>query len=403
LINSVYGAAVGTGLYFIGLPNAVLWGLLATVLRFVPYVGPIIAACTPIALSLAVFEGWEKPLLTMSLFIVAELITNNVLEPWLYGSTVGVSTLAIVFSAVFWTWVWGPVGLVLATPLTVCLTVMARHIPQLAFLNILLADEPPLELKYRFYQRLLAEHYEDASDVAREFLKSGSLEELGEGMFVPALFLAERDRGAGRLSGAQESFIYESIDELIDEMQDEFTTSAAAAKTPESKEPSADAPPSEEPPSVEPQRVVCLALEDEADRIAGRMFVQLLSARGYLAEMMEAPGLSDELASRLDEAPADVVAISAIAPGSAVRLRSVCSKLRRRAPDAKILVGLWHAPQRLERMRKPLEKAGADLLCASYKSAFKLLDEEVPLYLPAETDSSIDQEPAPSATHRRTA
>jgi predicted PurR-regulated permease PerM len=377
LINSMYGAAVGAGMYFIGLPNAVLWGLLATILRFLPYVGPIIAACTPIALSLAVFEGWERPLMTIALFIVAELITNNVLEPWLYGSSVGVSTLAIVFAAVFWTWLWGPVGLVLATPLTVCMTVMARHIPQLAFLNILLADEPPLELKFRFYQRLLAQDYEDASDVAREFLRGGSLEELWEGMFVPALFLAERDRDAGRLSRKQESFIFESIDELIDEMQEEFAMSSAGA-VPEIEEGTPLDDVAQETREVQPRRVLCLGLEDEADRIAGRMFAQLLSARGYLAEIMDANGASEALMERLDEAPVEALAISAVSPGGSVRLRAVCRKLRRRAPGAKILVGLWHAPQRLERMIKPLEKAGADLLCSSYKSAFKILDEAVP-------------------------
>jgi predicted PurR-regulated permease PerM len=403
LINSMYGAAVGAGLYFIGLPNAILWGMLATILRFLPYVGPIIAACTPIALSLAVFEGWERPLMTISLFIVAELITNNVLEPWLYGQTVGVSTLAIVFAAVFWTWLWGPVGLVLATPLTVCMTVMARHIPQLAFLNILLADDPPLELKYRFYQRLLAEDYDDASDVAREFLKNGSLEELWEGMFVPALFLAERDRDAGRLSGVQESFIYESIDELVDEMQDEFTASAANAAPPDSEEEAETSEIAEPTPSVRPPHVVCLALEDEADRLAGRMFTQLLIARGYQVEMMESPEMSDELLARLEEEPIELIVVSAIAPGGSIRLRAVCRKLRRRAPGAKLLVGLWHAPQRLERMRRPLIKEGVDLLCASYKSAFKMLEDALPARPMTETADDRSAAAAVEQPHRRTA
>jgi predicted PurR-regulated permease PerM len=402
LINSLYGATVGTGLYFIGLPNAVLWGLLATILRFLPYVGPTIAAVTPIALSLAVFEGWERPLMTMALFIVAELITNNVLEPWLYGTSVGVSTLAIVSSAVFWTWLWGPVGLVLATPLIVCITVMARHIPQLAFLNILLADEPPLELKYRFYQRLLAEDYEDASDVAHEFLRGGSLDELCETMFVPALILAERDRDAGRLSGGQESFIYESIDELIDEMDEDFTTAAAGAETPETEEvPDATADEAEDGKvTVRPRRILCLALEDEADRIAARMLAQLLTARGYQAESSEAVGVSEDLLASLADEQVDGLVVSAIAPGGTVRLRAVCRQLRRRAPDVQILVGLWHAPQRLERLKQTLKKAGADLLCASFKSALKLLDEALPPQAAAEEHpaDTIAEEP-----HRRTA
>jgi hypothetical protein len=277
------------------------------------------------------------------------------------------------------------VGLVLATPLTVCMTVMARHIPQLAFLNILLADEPPLELKYRFYQRLLAEDYEDASAVTREFLRSGSLDEVCETMFVPALILAERDRDAGRLSDEQESFIYESIDGLLDELQDEFTTAAASASPP--SEESAEHATAETEvalDSVQPRRILCVALEDEADRIAARILAQLLTARGYLAEAAESAGASEDLLAGLAEEPVEAVAISAIAPRGTVRLRSACRQLRRRAPDAHILVGLWHAPQRLERLKHPLKKAGADLLCSSFKNAFKLLVEALPPHEDAE-------------------
>lgn len=378
IVNSVYGAAVGAGLYFIGLPNAILWGLMATLLRFLPYVGPIIAATTPIVLSMAVFEGWQLPLATMALFLVAELITNNVLEPWLYGTSTGVSTLAIVTAAVFWTWLWGPVGLVLATPLTVCLTVMARHIPQLAFLNVLLADAPPLETKYRFYQRLLAQDYEDASDVAREFLHNGSLEELYETMFVPALTLAERDRDAGRLHAAQESFVYESISELTEEMRDEFAVSAANSGP-------AEPAVGEEPHSaeeVEPthRRILCLAAEDEADHIAAAMFAQLLSARGYLAETADMIGASEEMLRRLETDAVEGVVLSAIAPNAAVRMRAICRKMRRRDSHVKVLVGLWSAPSRLERMQTSLKKAGADVVTSSFREGLEYFHETLPIY-----------------------
>ncbi|MDN5869723.1 MAG: AI-2E family transporter [Nitrococcus sp.] len=155
IINTTYGVAVAVGLYFIGLPSALLWGLLATVFRFVPYVGPWIAAALPIALSAVVFAGWMWLLITIGLFLALELFSNNVMEPWLYGARTGVSVMGIIVAATFWTWLWGPIGLVLSMPLTVCLTVMGRHVPQLSFLNVLLSDKPALELNVRFYQRLL--------------------------------------------------------------------------------------------------------------------------------------------------------------------------------------------------------------------------------------------------------
>ena len=144
VINVLYGIPVGIGLYFIGVPNPILWGLLATILRFIPYIGPVIAALFPIALSFAVAPGWTLPLLTIALFVTLELFSNNVLEPWLYGSSTGLSPVAILVAAVFWTTLWGPVGLLLSTPLTVCLVVLGRHVPQLGFFHVLLGDEPAL-------------------------------------------------------------------------------------------------------------------------------------------------------------------------------------------------------------------------------------------------------------------
>ena len=162
VINLLYGIPVGVGLYFIGVPNPILWGLLATILRFIPYVGPVIAALFPIALSFAVAPGWSIPLMTIALFVVLELFSNNVLEPWLYGSSTGLSPVAVLVAAVFWTTLWGPAGLLLSTPLTVCLVVLGRHVPQLAFFDVLLGDEPALAPEVKFYQRLLAHDPEEA-------------------------------------------------------------------------------------------------------------------------------------------------------------------------------------------------------------------------------------------------
>ena len=178
VVNLLYGIPVGVGLYLIGVPNALLWGLLATVLRFVPYLGPILAAVCPIALSLAVDPSWTTPLLTVALFVVLELFTNNVLEPWLYGASTGLSPLALIVAAVFWTTLWGPVGLLLATPLTVCLVVLGRHVPQLHLFEVLLGDTPVLEPDVKFYQRLLAGDPHDAEEVADDVLEERPLSEV---------------------------------------------------------------------------------------------------------------------------------------------------------------------------------------------------------------------------------
>jgi predicted PurR-regulated permease PerM len=178
LINALFGAAVGVGLYLIGVPNAILWGILATTLRFIPYIGPWIAAAMPIGLSMAISGDWVAPGLTLGLFVVLELISNNVLEPWLYGRNTGVSTVAVLLAAVFWTWLWGVVGLLLATPLTVCLLVIGKHVPQLAFLDTLLDDQPVFEPKKRIYQRLLAGDQEEATELLDELLEHTPLVEV---------------------------------------------------------------------------------------------------------------------------------------------------------------------------------------------------------------------------------
>ena len=165
LVNAIFGTAVGVGLYLIGVPNPVLWGILATTLRFIPYLGPWLAAAMPIGLSMAISGDWMAPGLTIALFVVLELVTNNALDPWLYGKNTGVSAVAVLLAAVFWTWLWGVVGLLLATPLTVCLLVVGKHVPQLSFLNTLLGDKPVFEPTKRIYQRLLAGDDEEAAEL----------------------------------------------------------------------------------------------------------------------------------------------------------------------------------------------------------------------------------------------
>ena len=221
LVNVTYGVPVAIGLYFIGVPNAFLVGLLATLLRFVPYLGPVIGASLPIVLSLIISPDWTQPLMTAGLFIVVELISNNLVEPWLYGSSTGLSPVAIIVAAVFWTWLWGPIGLLLSTPLTVCLVVIGKYVPPLAFLGVLLGDEPVLEPKSRIYQRLLALDREEASELLEESLKEQRLVEVYDGALLPALGLAEQDRHGGDLDEQRHQFVLDSIRGLVDELAEQ--------------------------------------------------------------------------------------------------------------------------------------------------------------------------------------
>jgi predicted PurR-regulated permease PerM len=218
VVNVTYGIPVAVGLYFIGVPNAMLWGAFATVLRFIPYVGPWIAAAFPIILSLAVSDSWWSPLLTIGLFVVLELLSNNVMEPWLYGKYTGVAPLALIVAAVFWTWLWGPVGLVLATPLTVCLVVMGRHVPRLSFLSIVLSDDEALTPAEDCYHRLLTPGDRDELELVESYLKANSLTALYDTVFIPVLAAAENDAREERLEPAQLSYVQQSMRDIIEDL-----------------------------------------------------------------------------------------------------------------------------------------------------------------------------------------
>ena len=373
IINTTYGAAVTVGLAVIGVPSAILWGLLAAVMRFVPYVGPWIAASLPIALSLAVFEGWHQPLFAVGLFLLLELVSNNVMEPWLYGASTGVSTVGIIASAVFWTWLWGPLGLVLSTPLTVCLTVLGRHAPRLKFLEVLLSDQPALELDMRFYQRLLALDYNESSDLVAEFLKSSTLIDVYEQLFVPALSLAERDRNAGRLTASQQEFINRAVSDLLREAEQQFNIAAQKDVHPTGATSTVtlqDGPGSLKRPAV---RVMCVPAEDEADRLAGAMLETLLRGRGYDATAIAHRAASDESDERLRDGAVDCVVISGVAPGGAMQARDACRRIKATMPNMIIVVGLWNASGSLEGTRARLQAAGADAVSTRFSEAMDLI------------------------------
>ena len=220
-LNVAFGVVIGAGLWVIGIPSPVLWGILAAVLRFVPYIGAVISAVFPLALAAAVDPGWTMLLWTVALFLVVEPVVGHVMEPLLYGHSTGLSPVAVVAAATFWTALWGPVGLVLATPLTVCLVVLGRHVERLAFLDVMLGDRPPLSPSELFYQRMLAEDPAEAVDKAEEFLKERPLSTYYDEVALPGLKLAQKDTVRGALDRAQSDKIKAAVIELVDDLVDQ--------------------------------------------------------------------------------------------------------------------------------------------------------------------------------------
>jgi hypothetical protein len=343
VVNTCYGIFIGVCLHFIGVPGALLWGVLAGVLRFLPYIGPPLGGMIPLLLSLAVFHGWTQPLLTLALFIVTELIVSNFIEPMLYGIHTGISSLAILVAAIFWTAIWGPIGLVLSTPLTVCLLVAGRHVPRLRFLHILLGDEPVLTPSSRFYQRLLAMDHDDARLVLENHLEGQTLEDLYDSVLIPALSLAEHDRHQDRLDDASQKFICQSTRELIEELWEPRGEEAGTvSESSDAAEPSAiyltQPARARTAPSL---NILCVPARDEADELVAIMLAQVLERAGHRAQCIPVDAAGEMLA-QIRAAHPDVVCISALPPFAVPHVRSLYVKLRAQEPNLRILVGLWH-------------------------------------------------------------
>jgi len=335
LVNSGYGLVIFTGLHFIGIPNAALWGVAAAVLRFLPYVGAPLAALMPILLSLAVFPGWQHALVTVGLFLALELTVANIVEPLLYGAHLGLSPLAILVAAVFWTLIWGFPGLVLSTPLTVCLVVMGRYIPSLEFLNVLLGDEPVLPPPSQYYQRLLATDQNEARHVLEEQLKDKNLEELYSAVLIPALSLAEQDRHRNELDQETQNFIYQSTREIVEELAEADGAQNSEGTAEDSSEVSRSE--SDETGSVD---VLCIPARDEADDVVAMLLAQLLERKGRRAQSIPI-GTTAEMLSQVAELNPGVVCISALPPFAVQHTRALYVKLRAQSPDLYIAVCLW--------------------------------------------------------------
>jgi predicted PurR-regulated permease PerM len=367
LVNAGFGALFGLGLYFIGVPNPVLWGTLAGILRIVPYVGTLVAATLPIALSLAVFDGWLKPLLVFLMVVGLELIIANFIEPWLYGVHVGISSLALLVTAVFWTVLWGPAGLILSTPLTVCVVVLGRYVPQLSFLHILLGDEPVLAPEAQVYQRLLAMDQLEARTIVDQFLKGKPLIELYDSVLIPALSMAEQDRHKGAIDAAREEFLFLSVNEMIAEFSEYQPADASTEAGP--------APALQAAEHVD-ARIICIAAHDQADEITAAMLAQLLEQHGFTTLSFSRPGASpNEWLALVGAGPSDIVCISALPPYAFAPARAMCKQIRERFPRLKVVVGVWGFSGDKEKVKARFERTQPARLATSMAEAVEHVQE----------------------------
>ena len=356
LVNLVYGIAAGAGLYVLGVPYPLVWAALGAVLRFIPYVGPALGAGAPILVSLAAAEGWAGPLWVVGLFVVLELLTNLVLEPVLYAGAAGVSPVALLASVAFWTWLWGPLGLLMATPLTVCLVVLGKHVPGLEFVGTLLANTPVLAPEYGYYQRLLARDQSEAADLIERYIKTESPRSVYDALLLPALNYAERDRLEQRLSPDEETAVIDATRELLSD----------AAESIRRLHPEPPAPPNPPPPGPrEPLRVLGHATNGVADALALAMLAHLLDDLPISVEITRTRLQASELVSLVQEQGFSVVCLADLPPSPPSKTRYLVKRLRAAEPEVRILVGRWGPPALADESTQVLRDTGANLVAST--------------------------------------
>lgn len=361
-LNAGFGVTIGVGLWIIGIPSPALWGVVAAVLRFVPYIGAVIAAVFPLALAAAVDPGWTMLIATAALFAVVEPIVGHVIEPLIYGRSTGLSPVGVIISATFWTALWGPVGLVLATPLTVCLVVLGRHVESLGFLDTMFGDRPALTPAELFYQRMLARDPAEAAEKAEEFLREKSLSAYYEEVALPGLLLAQRDAERGALKGERLAALKASVSELVDDLDayadadptvptptDDPETQVALADAekvgtdaprtwslprPRFMAPAGPAPttPGADKPlePTDPSAVVCVGGRTPIDQAAALIVAQILAKNGVAARLFER-----------DETNAGSIWCAVCLDPTEAHIRLAVRRIRRRAPKTEIVVARW--------------------------------------------------------------
>ena len=371
ITNVLFGLLFGIGLSLIGVPDATLWGALAAILRYIPYVGTGIAGLLPVIFSVAIFPHWREVFEIVALYGALEFTTANFFEPWLYGSRTGISSLALLASAIFWTLLWGWPGLVLATPLTVCLIVMGRHVPQLRFLHILLGEDAELAPEAKFYERMLAMDQNEAHSIADRFLSQRSLIDFYDAVLLPALGLMEQDRHRGSVDEARGNYLLLSATELVAELS-EYKGEAAGAPAENATVPVAYA---ESEAQQKRAPIICIPAGDPADELSAMVLAQLLEQSFHNTLLLPTESVTPEILERLGQDSGTILCISAMPPFVFTQTRTLCQRIREQLPENRILIGLWQSGQSPEIMRERFGSARPDRVVTTLAAALAMIEE----------------------------
>jgi predicted PurR-regulated permease PerM len=368
-INAGFGLMLALGLATIGVPNAMLWGLLGMLLRFVPYIGAVLASIFPLALAIAVDPGWTLLAWTAALYIGLEAIISYVVEPWLYGARTGLSPIAVIFAAVVWTWLWGPIGLLLSTPLTVCLVVMGRHVPQLAFLDVALGNEPALSAPERQYQRLVAGDPDEATEQAEQFLTQHDDDLLAfyDQIGLPALALAARDRARSALNAEQLALVSDSVFDVIENLAQRGESRRGRGATTDA---AVD-------PASPDGTVLCIGARSSLDEAAAAILAQLLARRGFVTRVVPSATIGPRSLGALDLAGVKTICLSYVDTSATVHARYLAERLRRRAGTVPLFAGVWAMPADDDERAVAQQRIGADGLATTLAEMIALV-EQVP-------------------------
>jgi predicted PurR-regulated permease PerM len=357
VVNLIYGVLAAVGLWVFGVPYPLFWGAVGAVLRFIPYLGPFSAAAGPILIAFAALPGWRHPLQVAGFYAALELFTNFVLESALYAGAAGVSQVALMISVAFWTWLWGPLGLLMGTPLTVCLVVLGKHVSGLDFLATLLSDAPALTPENSYYQRLLARDQAEAADIVERFVKTQPTDQIYDGLLIPALNYAERDRLEERLSPEEEAAVIDTTRELLDLLDDAQPRDGVLAGV------------------AAPLRVLGYAANGAGDELALRMLSQVLAGMPIAFELASNRVLASELVDHVRENGYAVVVIADLPPSTTSRTRYLVKKLKAAMPDVRLVVARWSHPTLADDTLQPLTDAGASHVAATLLDTRKYLAE----------------------------
>ncbi len=374
-INAGFGIVVALGLYWIGIPNASLWGFVAAVLRFVPFVGTLLAVVLPGALAFAQFAGWWQVLATLGLFLGLDLLAAYVVEPVVIGAKTGVSSMAMLVSAIFWSWLWGPVGLVLSTPLTVCLAVLGKQVPRLSYLAVLLGDEPALEDDLVLYQRLLSGDEDEAQDILDRRFRTMTRGQVFDQVVIPALLLADRDRARNEISEADHQYVLRTIRAMVDAVPDAAGGETGTAMRRTDGAPQGNGAPAGESPH-RTQRVLGVSARSMTDETLWGMLAQLFDPLSVQLESVGSAYLGTHVTPVGENEP-DLVCVISVPPGGLAQARYICRRLRAKLPQTPILVIRPGVQANGKESALKLTTDGATLVCFTLEDTRTAVEQQL--------------------------